>query len=139
MQGVIYELARQCFGARVDIKELAVTNEDLAMDHEVKSVGGRNVGLMVPARSARYAQEDQLFSAAGRRPRWYMRTDTPLCCLQACLISFPTVAKVEDRPRSSPTLGDLIGISPEAFYQLNPFRKFVWAASSGYVVPMLSA
>ena len=54
--------------------------------------------------------------------------------LQACLISFPTVAKVEERPRPSPVAGDIIGISPEAFYQLNPFRKFMQqAASSCYV------
>ena len=45
---MIYELARQCFGARVDIKELAVINEDLDMDHEVRSVGGRNAGLLIP-------------------------------------------------------------------------------------------
>ena len=58
--------------------------------------------------------------------------------MQACLISFPTIAKVEERQRQSLAAGDLIGISPEAFYQLNPFREFMQAASSRYVVPALS-
>ena len=136
VQGVIYELARQCFGARVDIKELAVINEDLDMDHEVRSVGCRNAGLVL-VRKLPPGKNQLLLTAAGCVIGTCALTLLS-SLLQACLISFPTVAKVEERPRPFPAAGDLIGISPEAFYQLNPFREFMHAASSCYGVPVLS-